>query len=78
MEELSGKVFKSEFASGSKSEHEAVFLNTDKGRFTLRRMGGNAFYDADLENLVGKTIQARGEVTGSTFLMCDWEELDRK
>jgi hypothetical protein len=75
MEEISGQVVKAQFASGSKSEHEAVFLHTDKGRFVLRRAGGNPFYDPELENLVGKTIRGRGEREGYTFLLSDWSEL---
>jgi hypothetical protein len=75
MEELSGRVVKAQFATGSKSEHEAVFLHSDKGRFVLRRPGANPFFDPELEQLVGKTIKGKGEVTGSTFLMSDWNEL---
>jgi hypothetical protein len=75
MDEISGQVVKAQFASGSKSEHEGVFLKTEKGRFALRRTGGNPFYDPELEKLVGKTIRARGEVAGYTFLMSDWTEM---
>jgi hypothetical protein len=75
MEEIAGQVVKAPFATGSKSEKEAVFLNSDKGRFVLRRVGGNPFFDPELEKLVGKTIRARGEAAGYTFLLSDWNEL---
>jgi hypothetical protein len=75
MDEISGQVVKARFAAGSKSDHEAVFLNSDKGRFVLRRTGGNPFFDPELEKLVGKSIRARGEVAGYTFLLSDWSEL---
>ena len=64
MEEVSGQVVKAPFGTGSKSEHDAVYLNTDKGRFVLRRPGANAFSDPELENLVGKKIQGRGQTVG--------------
>lgn len=74
MEEISGQVVKGHFAVGSKSEHEAVFLNSEKGRYVLRRQGGNPFWDPELEKLVGRTIRCRGVVTGYTFLMSEWSE----
>jgi hypothetical protein len=76
MEEFSGKVIQEKFAAGSKSEHEAIFLESDKGRFVLRRQGGNPFFDPELEKLVGKTIRGRGVVTGYTLLLTDWHELN--
>ena len=75
MEELSGRVVKELFAKGSKSEREAVFLESDKGRFVLRRQDGNPFHDPELEKLVGKIIRGRGVVTGYTFLLSDWDEM---
>ena len=74
MEEISGQVVKGPFATGSKSEHEAIFLNSERGRFVLRRQGGNPFRDPELEKLVGKTIRGRGVIVGAMFLMSDWSE----
>lgn len=74
MEELTGKVTRDTFAKGSKSERPAVFLKTPKGSFVLRRAGGNAFMDPALDELVGKTITANGELHGYTFLMADWRD----
>ena len=70
---LSGKVVKDSFGTGSKSEHRAVYLESTDGRFVLRRTGGNAFADAKLDALVGKTIEGSGELLDYTFLMDDWK-----
>jgi hypothetical protein len=72
--QLSGRVTKKLFAAGSKSEHEAVVILTDAGEYVLRRRGGNPFFDEELENLVGKQILCRGDLTGYTFLMDNWTE----
>jgi hypothetical protein len=48
-------------------------LRTQKGdEYVLRRMGGNAFRDEALDELVGATITATGLVAGQTFIMKDW------
>ncbi len=72
MGELTGKVTTGDFGVGSKSERQAVYLETPTGRYVLRRLGGNAFNDPAVSALVGKTIAASGEVRGYTFLMRDW------
>lgn len=70
--EYSGTVIKGLFAKNSKSEHEAVYLKTQNGRFVLRRQGGNPFYDPELEKLVGKTIRCKGVMTGYTLIISHW------
>ena len=70
-----GKVVKAPFAVGSKSEHEAIYLRSNRGKYVLRRVGGNAFYDPELQKLVGKTIRCHGIVTGYTLLITDWTEV---
>ena len=72
--QLQGRVIKKPFAAGSKSEHEAIILATEAGEYVLRRKGGNPFFDAELENLVGKHIRCEGDLTGYTFLMEKWTE----
>ena len=72
--EIKGKVVKEVFAKGSKSERPAVILDTGKKRYVLRRQGGNAFSDPDLDKLVGKNISATGNVTGYTLIMSNWNE----
>ena len=61
---------------GSKSERQAVVLDTDDQRYVLRRRGGNPFKDAVLDSLVGKRLRAVGDVHGSSFILHDWSELD--
>ena len=66
--ELRGKIVKKKFAAGSKSEHNAFFLETDKTSYHLRRLGGNPFADAKLKELLGQRIIAKGIITGSLFI----------
>jgi hypothetical protein len=78
MAEYIGTVTKHPFAVGSKSEHDAVFLETGDERFVLRRVGGNPFYDPELDRLVGKTIRCNGRVAGYALLVSDWTECSTK
>lgn len=78
LQEFIGTVTKKPFAIGSKSEREAVHLDTGQGSFVLRREGGNPLFDSELETLVGKTIKCTGETHGYTLTITDWSEhLDR-
>jgi hypothetical protein len=63
-----GRVTRADVAKGSKSEHNAVVLDSAGGRFVLRRKGGNAFQDPELDRLVGQEIEAEGELTGRTLI----------
>jgi hypothetical protein len=74
-QELTGLVIKAPFALGSKSEREAILLDTGDKRYVLRRDGGNAFFDPVLEQLVGRKIRGAGRVAGYTFLLSDWAEV---
>jgi len=65
---LTGKVIQKIFGEKSKSEHNAVYLQTDDATYQLRRFGGNAFSDPILNKLVGKNITATGILTGMLFL----------
>jgi hypothetical protein len=64
---LKGKVIEGSFAKGSKSEHNAVFLDTGEKQYRLKRRGGNPFFDETLHNLKGKTISAEGIITDYFF-----------
>lgn len=72
--ELRGRVIKEVFGKGSKSEHDAVQLETKDRKYLLRRQGGNPFRDPELDKLVGKRIRAQGVLTGYTFVMNEWVE----
>jgi hypothetical protein len=72
--DFSGLVVKQTVGKGSKSEHDAVMLETAEGRFLLRRQGGNPFSDPKLDRLVGKRITGTGVITGNTLIMSEWRE----
>jgi hypothetical protein len=76
MPEFIGKVIKGTFSKGSKSEHQAVYLETADNQYVLRRRGGNPFFDQELQNLVGKTIRCTGTVSEYTLLIDKWEVVD--
>ena len=70
--EFVGRVTRRTFGAGTKSEHEAVYLDTDRGSFLLRRVGGNPFSDPEIESLVGKCIWCRGEAFDYFIVMTKW------
>jgi len=74
--ELNGKVVKKKFAEGSKSEHNAVYFETDNGSFILRRRGGNAFNDPELNKLIGENICATGIISNYSFIASDLKKIN--
>ena len=74
--ELNGKVVKGKFAKGSKSEHNAVYLETESGSFVLRRKGGNPFNDPELQKLIGEKISATGILTNSFFIASNLKKIN--
>ena len=70
-----GTVTRQSVAEGSKSERDAVVLETGQGQLILRRQGGNPFQDPELDGLVGKRIRAEGDEHAGTLIMERWEEL---
>lgn len=70
--EYVGTVSKRKFGAGSKSEHDAVYLDTDTGSFVLRRQGGNPFSDPELDALVGKRIRCQAEAIDYSLTMTNW------
>ena len=69
--ELTGKVVVKSFGAGSKSEHDAVYLETDTASYVLRKVGGNPFHDPSLQKLKGKTITAKGIISNYLFLVSE-------
>ena len=55
-----GRVVRKMFAKGSKSEREAVFLETGNGDYLLRRMDGDPYHDPKLDKLVGSDVICTG------------------
>lgn len=68
MAKFFGKVSRKRVASASKSEHEAVILETAKGEFLLRRLGGPGFDDPQVDCLVGHKVEVEGRTQGNWLL----------
>jgi hypothetical protein len=65
---LRGRVTQGEYGKGSKSEREAIFLETAETRYVLRRKSGPVFGDPDLTKYVGQVVECDGFVVGTTLL----------
>lgn len=74
--DLNGIVSKKTVAAGSKSEREAVVIETSDGEFLLRRAGGNPFSDPELDALVGQELRCSGTLHGQYFIMTEWSRPD--
>ena len=77
--EMEGKVVKKTVDQGSKNEHDAVCLETEKGSFVLRRAGvsGMAFGDPVLQKLVGKTVTATGTINNNKFFIKAVKQIEK-
>ncbi|CAN5159504.1 hypothetical protein BH09BAC2_BH09BAC2_13680 [soil metagenome] len=64
---LKGKVILKDFSAGSKSAHDAVYLDTGDNQYRLKKLDGNPFHDNSLHRLLGKTICAEGNITDYFF-----------
>ena len=65
---LHGRVTKGTYGTSSKSEREAVFIETSDTRYVLRRKTGPVFGDTELTRLVGHEVECDGFVVGTTLL----------
>ena len=68
VEGVVGAVVRAPFGTGSKSERQAVWLETAQGRYVLRRKEGPTYDDAALDKYVGKRVKCDGFVVGYTLL----------
>lgn len=68
VQKLRGKVTRGTFGKGTKSEHDALFVETTEGRLALRRKGGPAYADPALEQYCGREIECDGFRVGTTML----------
>ena len=68
VQKLRGRVTQGEYGKGTKSERQAVFIDTDRGRYLLRRKGGPVFGDTQLQRYVGHTVECDGFLVGTTLL----------
>lgn len=65
---ITGRVLRGAFGSGSKSEHDAVWIDTGAARYVLRRKGGPAMGDPALERYVGCTVRCDGVLLAHALL----------
>ena len=65
---LEGIVTKAAFGTGSKSERNALWLETAQRPLVLRRKGGPSFGDSSLDAYVGQRVRCDGFVVGYTLL----------
>ncbi|MDX2171130.1 MAG: hypothetical protein SF182_28940 [Deltaproteobacteria bacterium] len=72
---IRGEVVRHRVARGSKSARTAVLLRSGEREYLLRRPGG-AYRDEALEALVGKTIDAEGEVRAAELFLTAWRVVD--
>ena len=73
-----GRVTESSYAKGSKSEHNAIFIETPDNRYVLRRKSGHAFSDPHLKRYVGHEVECDGFLIGNTLLVERIETRDKK
>ena len=67
--EIKGNIFRKTVSKGSKSEHSAVCIRIDEKTYQVRERGKNAFNNPELDSLVGKEIQASGDIVGNVFFV---------
>lgn len=68
---IEGTLVGARFGAGSKSAHEAVWLESPdlpNARIVLRRKDGPAFDDRDLAQHVGKRVRCDGFIVAHTLL----------
>jgi hypothetical protein len=68
VEGITGRVTRGRYAVGSKSERDALWLETPTGKLLLRRKDGPSFGDRSLDRYVGKEVKADGVRVGDLFL----------
>lgn len=66
---LIGTVVRGPFGAGSKSAREAIWFETAKGRFLLRRKEGPTFADKSFDGYVGRRVVCDGFIVGYMLLV---------
>jgi hypothetical protein len=69
---VEGEVVRRLVGAGSKSEREAVVLDTPERTYLLRRREGNPFADPVLNELVGQRLRLEGTALETTFVIDRW------
>jgi|RhiMethySRZTD1v2_1073278.scaffolds.fasta_scaffold361556_2 hypothetical protein len=65
---MRGHVTAGLYAKGSKSEHEAIFIETSHRRYVLRYKNDHAFNYDKLKQFMGHEVECDGFVVGTTLL----------
>jgi hypothetical protein len=65
---MTGTVVRGPFGAGSKSERDAIWLDTGDERLVLRRKDGPTFGDRTLDQYVGKRVTCDGFIVGYSLL----------
>ena len=76
VEGLRGTVLRAALGTGSKSERQAVWLDTAQGRYVLRRKDGPSFGDSALEMWVGREVACSGFIADYLLLAEHIEAID--
>ena len=76
IKELRGRVTRGIYGKGTKSEREAVFVDTGKDRYLLRRKSGPAYGDKQLDRYVGHLVSCSGFLLGTTLLADAIQEVE--
>ena len=73
---LAGSVRCGTLGCGSKSEREAVWLDTDQGCYALRLKNAPSFGDTTLDGVAGRRVSCRGFIVDSVLLADRIELID--
>ena len=63
-----GRVDRAPFGTGSKSQRDAVVIDTREGRYVLRRKNGPAMGDKALDRYVGCRVRCDGVMLSHTLI----------
>ena len=72
---VEGEVVRRLVGAGSKSERDAVVLDTPERSYVLRRREGNPFADPVLDELVGQRLRLVGSALDTTFVIDRWDRI---
>ena len=74
--EIKGRIIRQTVSKNSKSEHKAVCIKSKDQTYLIRQRGKNAFNNPELEDLVGKAIEATGDLVGNVFFVRNYTVID--
>lgn len=72
---VKGTIIAGRFGDGTKSEHDAIYLQTEKARYVLRLAGSNPFENTELQSMIGKQVIASGTLKSYLFLAKEVKEV---